>query len=113
MIHELLVFLNHPMSSALPLALQVSPLQLLAVLLAALASSRALAQMQGRSAPALSAQVMLSITLLSVILASNLGVSDDMHPAVDMALVVRLVIGGGLMSLWNALHTRLKVVPVR
>jgi hypothetical protein len=53
------------------------------------------------------------VALLSVILASNLGVSDDVHPAVDTALVVRLVIGGVLISLWNALHTKLKALPVR
>jgi hypothetical protein len=50
---------------------------------------------------------------MSIILASNLGVSDDVHPAVNTALVVRLVIGGGLISLWNALHIRLKAIPVR
>jgi hypothetical protein len=113
MIHVLLVFLNHPISSVVPLALRFNPLQLIAVLLAALASNRALSQMNGKSAPALSAQIMLSVALLSVILASNLGVSDDMHPAVDTALVVRLVLGGGLISLWNALQTRLKSIPVR
>ena len=98
MLHLLLAFLNHPLSSSLLLALQFSPLQLIAVLLAALASTRAFVQMNGRSAPALSAQIMLSLALLSIVLASNLGVSDDMRPAVDMALVLRLVIGGGLIS---------------
>jgi hypothetical protein len=113
MLNLLLAFLNHPISSTLPVALRFNPLQIIAVLLAALASNRALGQMNGRSAPALSAQIMLSVALLSVILASNLGVSDDVHPAVDTALVVRLVIGGVLISLWNALHTKLKALPVR
>jgi hypothetical protein len=113
MLNLLLAFLNHPISSTLPVALRFNPLQIIAVLLAALASNRALGQMNGRSAPALSAQIMLSVALLSVILASNLGVSDDMHPAVDTALVVRLVLSGGLISLWNALQTRLKSIPVR
>ena len=113
MTHLLLVFLNHPISSTLPLALRFNPLQLIAVILAALASNRALSQMNGRSAPALSAQVMLSLAFLGIILASNLGVSDDMQPAVDIALVLRLVIGGGLVSLWSLLYTRLKAIPVR
>jgi len=113
MLHLLLAFLNHPISSNLSLTLQFTPLQLIAVLLAALASNRALSQMNGRSVPMLSAQVMLSVALLSVVLASNLGVSNDVHPAAGMALVLRLVIGGGLISLWNALHTRLKAIPVR
>ncbi|WP_407541932.1 hypothetical protein Q0M94_20855 (plasmid) [Deinococcus radiomollis] len=113
MLHLLLTFLNHAISANLPLALQFSPLQLIAILLAALASNRALIQMNGKSAPALSAQIMLSVALLSIVLASNLGVSDDLHPAVDMALVIRLVIGGGLVSLWNVLHTRLKLLPIR
>ena len=50
--------------------------------------------MQGRSVPALSAQVMLSVALLSIVLASNLPESDA-RPDLGMALVLRLVIGGG------------------
>ncbi|WP_407573007.1 hypothetical protein [Deinococcus altitudinis] len=111
MIHMLLVFLNHPVSSVLPLAVQFSPLQLIAVLLAALASSRALGQMQGRSVPALSAQVMLSIALLSIILASNLP-DNDARPDLGIALVLRLVVGGMLVSVWNALQSRLRAIPV-
>jgi hypothetical protein len=110
--HTFLVFLNHPISSALPLALQFSPLQLIAVLLAALASSRAMGQMHGRSAPAVSIQVMLSIALLSIVLASNLP-ENDARPDLGIALVLRLVVGGALVSMWNALHSRLKVIPVR
>ena len=112
MIHESLLFLNHPISSGLPLSLRFSPLQLLAILLAALASSRALGQMQGRSVSALSVQVMLSIALLSIILASNLPESDA-RPDLGMVLVVRLVIGGMLVSAWNSLQSRLRAVPVR
>ncbi len=112
MIHALLVFLNHPISSALPLALRFSPLQLIAVLLAALASSRAMTQMRGRSAPAISAQVMLSVALLSIVLASNLP-ENDARPDLGMALILRLVVGGVLVSVWNALHRRLRAIPVR
>lgn len=112
MIHALLVFLNHPISSALPLALRFSPLQVIAVLLACLASSRAMAQMQGRSAPALSAQVMLSVALLSVVLASNLP-ENDARPDLGVALILRLIVGGVLVSVWNRLHRRLTAVPVR
>ncbi|WP_407542100.1 hypothetical protein Q0M94_17665 (plasmid) [Deinococcus radiomollis] len=112
MFHTLLTFLNHPVSSSLPLALQFSSLQLIAVLLAALASSRALGQMQGRSAPAVSIQVMLSVALLCIILASNLP-ENDARPDLGIALVLRLVVGGALLSMWNALHSRLKAVLVR
>lgn len=113
MLHTLLVLLNHPVSSVLPLAVRLSWLQVIAVVLAALASSRALGQTAGKSAPAVSAQVMLSVALLSIVLASNLGVEGDLRPDVGMALVLRLVVGGVLVSAWQSLSTRLKAIPIR
>ncbi|MGY2896026.1 hypothetical protein [Deinococcus sp. UYEF24] len=112
MLYTFLAFLNHPVCSSLPLALQFSPLQLIAVLLAALASSQALGQMHGRSAPAVSVQVMLSVALLSIILASTLP-ENEARPDLGLALVLRLVIGGALVSIWNALSSRLKVIKGR
>ena len=112
MVHTFLEWLNHPVWSSLPLALRFSPLQLVAVFLAALASSRALWQMQGRSIPALSAQVMLSVALLSIVLASNLP-ENDARPDLGMALILRLVVGGVLVSMWNSMQSRLKGIPAR
>jgi len=114
----LLMVLTRPVSTVVPLAFQFSPLQLLCVLLAALAASRALRLLEHRPrAVWLSAEVMLSVALLSIALASGLpsgdGSSDAVRPDQGAALILRLVLGGVLVSLWHSLSLRVRPAFVR
>ncbi|WP_188961468.1 hypothetical protein [Deinococcus aquiradiocola] len=105
--------LTHPLLTHAPLALQLSALQLVALLLAALAASHAYRRMPGSDRAgtlSFSAQVMLAVALLSIVLTANLPTSDA-PGHVDAALMVRIVLGGAFVSAWHTLRTRL--TPLR
>lgn len=106
--------LTSPLLAHVPLAFQLNLLQVVAVVLAALTVSNAYAHMaRTRPSTLLSAEVMLGLALMSVVLASTLASSDQQQPDHAAALVVRLVLGGALVSVWHTARTRIPALARR
>ncbi|WP_189093586.1 hypothetical protein [Deinococcus ruber] len=104
MLHTVLL---HPLIPNAPLLWQLNVLQALSLLLAACAAHRGLSAMVSRSYRIWgSAEVMLSLVLLSCVLISTLPIWEDVTSQVAAGLVVRSVLGGLFVQCWHLLARR-------
>jgi len=112
-VHGLLSLLSAPVSASLPLVLQLSALQVMALLLGALAGCHAWKRMERVSAPVhsrlLSLEVMLSLVLVAIALLSTLQLGDAPSSAQAGAALARVLLGGLSLPLLNALRVNVLV----
>jgi len=112
-VHSLFLMLSAPVADSLPLALRLSLLQLVAVLLGALAGCHAWMRMERVAVPVqvrlLSFEVMLSVVLVAVALLSTLPLGDEPSGAVARAAIMRVVLGGLMLPLVHALRVHVLV----